>query len=231
MAVEEYEKDKETGDSERKFVRNTGMSPLERYFTLIEDAYAVGDAEGLACVHSAANIAAPILCGRVDEHGNRKYFIAKAGTEEEEEGKNAGMKNLYNMFHDVYNIKAGENINLRFYSGGVKGSVGKNFTIEGQPGTEEAVQRACIKEANRLALAEALEKLIHISAKLGEEGLVDPLRKLSVAGENLRMRQNIEADMVVYKIFKEDFEARERELIKSQKEEIERIKAEVKNDG
>ena len=227
MTLEEFEKDKESGETKRTFSRDSNKSPIAKYFDGIEDAPIIGGTEGLACVGRCANIGIGILCGIKDEQGNKKYFYNTEKTEAVKM-KEKKMINLASFADKIFKASGKQHLNIRFFREGVECKVGDNFKIDGDQSSQNEAVKAAVKEANRLALEDALSNLVPISAFLGAEGFMDPHRKLTVAGENIKMRQAIEMDMAVYKQLKEDFDMDREDLMAAHKAEMEEFKRKMK---
>lgn len=194
---------------------NADLSPLERLFIKVENAKSSEDIQG------AAEIASGILCGIKDAKGNLKYYNQDPTCAEGKKDKYKTRENLFEMFQAVGEAHGQSKVKIHFKTEGVHGSVGEEFTIDVPEANADKAIEAVEKEGNKQDLAYAHVAMTPIMGLLGAEGLIDPRRKVSLAGKAAEMKQSIDESMTLYDILKRD---KDEELTAELKRKTDHIK-------
>lgn len=214
MKGDEFEKDEESrGD----VILNSyiDMSPLQHGMTLMGTGK-------VADILAAAGIFGGILCSFEDEDGNKKYYISK-----KDDDKKPNAENLYDIFDEVDKVEGATKLTMSFsVEEGFHGEVG-GFEIDSPREDAHNARLALEHEQKRLALALAQKALIPILGKLGEEGLLEPRRKMGIAGEVATMKGNIDKNAHTYNIMRKEFDSILDEEMREHKKEVEELKEKI----
>jgi len=192
--AEKPKKEIEIEDVQASISGNIGLSPLERLLTLLETAKTAYD------VQKAATIADSILSSRKDKAGKFIYYNAKPDSSEDKLKSEAGMINLYSNFKAVYAAHGQNKVTTIFQTNGVTLTVGDSFNLDVPHEHADKAIVAAEKEGENQDLAAALEAMSPIMSKIGKEGLMDPRRKVSIAGKVGEMMGAIDQDVEVLEI-------------------------------
>lgn len=222
MPGEDWKKDRETGDSEITLDKKRSDSPLGRALDMIDEGCAMGGTEGFAKILAAGKVLEGILRGIKDKDGNLVFYNAEVDSAEEkrilkDDKKGIHRVNLYPVMDKLRKSHENSKVDVDFTTDkGLKGTCGSSYKIKYPKEYAEIGQKAIDREGDKLDLAGALDGLGPLLGYLGEHGLLEAYRPITIAGKIIEIERAESHDIEVYEILNKEFEikwaTREKEL-------------------
>ena len=191
-------KDRPDDSTEVKIERESSRSAIERLYDTLEFSYISDGKKSFKATVTGGMQGIALLCGLKKTDGEPKYFIRDDKTKL----KDGNLKEIIDSL-DFQKLKpeVKTEFDTTTQKGGIKVTVGDDiYEVEN---SSEAL-RVANESSYEYANIQALITLAPLFAKLGEEGLIKPHEKLSVAGMSSRIDKHIGESEEWIKLIKEE---------------------------